>query len=99
MELYGDRTDKRMKNMASIKVEVKQTHIDSATSSIFECPIALAIKDVVGERAAVGLETFSFSNFRGYLPPEARKFVSDFDSNREVEPFAFDADYAEKSIW
>lgn len=39
-------------------------------------------------------ESFYWEYNSTKLPPEARKFVSDFDDHQPVEPFSFEIDYA-----
>lgn len=79
-----------------MKIEVKQQHIDAGyKAGAFTCPIALAMNDAtkskwcVGPWEAVHVPTDTVHK----LPPQAQKFVHDFDDRKDVSPFSFEFDW------
>lgn len=80
------------------KVVVSQQNIDEgAPGQPGYCPIAKALGDMGMMGRAVyashadcfdGEKSFSF-----IMPPEAQRFVEDFDNSKFVQPFSFEAKF------
>ena len=56
------------------------------------CPIALAAGRVIEDEIRVGREYMSRRGNSVLMPIQARKFVSDYDRGKKVEPFEFEID-------
>ena len=89
--------------VAAVKIQVTAEDIEHGTRKDAKCcPIALACKrleltdpDVCGEYSD-GIQVRDDGEEDGYwrykLPPEAAKFVEDFDAGLPVKPFEFSTD-------
>ena len=75
-------------------VTVEQSHIDKGMPGVSGfCPIALALSDSLDGFWSVGMVVVERLPRNGRcfsLPPEARKFVRDFDGGFLVNPFEFE---------
>lgn len=83
-------------------IQVTQEHIDNGLSDdCILCPIALAFFDVLAIGLLAHVSSGGFRLMRrenkeivhsGYLPKEARYFISRFDDCEETKPISFDVD-------
>lgn len=78
-----------------MNINVTQEDINQGKRSrCFECPIALAMSRVFGfSVGSLGHEVFRPSNrdaTLGLIPPEAMRFMRDFDNGSVVQPFMFE---------
>ena len=84
-----------------MKIEVTQSHIDNGhRTKCKECPIALAIIDVVGEGNEVMVYPHG-ARINGdlyFLPIQASDFILDFDRDKAVHPFSFELKGLERSM-
>ena len=71
-------------------VNITKKHIKNGhRNSIYECPLALAIKCELGKGGldvSVGYQTVEIDNKLFVLSKPAAKFVEDFDAGKEVRP-------------
>ena len=89
-----------MTNMKTVDIEVTQSNINEGVAgSSMLCPIALAIMDAEIGIARVGTYSASVRNndsqFTMYFPPEAQKFIENFDCHgmhEEIKPIKFEAE-------
>ena len=89
-----------MTNMKTVDIEVTQSNINEGVAgSSMLCPIALAIMDAKMGVARVGTYSASLMNsdsrFIMYFPPEAQKFIENFDCHGmhdEIKPIKFEAE-------
>jgi hypothetical protein len=79
-----------------VRVEVTAGHIARGRPKDAACcAAALALSDAMGEPWEVyGEDAGPATGVADwiYLPPEAVRFVDDFDAGRPVEPFAFEVE-------
>jgi hypothetical protein len=87
-----------------MKIQVTDKHIRESLHCATNCPIALAIKEVLGRGYTLGVspdgESFCLyfkrtdDRFRPLtkviLPKQASKFIKEFDQGKQVEPFEFE---------
>jgi len=77
-------------------IEVTQDDIErGVVADCFRCPIANAVRDVLGPDAVVRVEC-DFMDIGAKtvkLPIEAMKFIEAFDAEESVEPFSFEVEY------
>lgn len=74
-----------------LNVYVGKRHIEHGKrANCDSCPIALALMEKnIWSSVSVSTTTAYFPNSCGYLPPAAKKFISNFDSGHPVKPFSF----------
>jgi len=81
-----------------VRVSVRQEHIDRGKRcSATGCPVALAIRDVVGTQNVAVVPNFAyvgtiFTGQRFDLPEEVSEFIFEFDTGELVSPFEFDTE-------
>jgi hypothetical protein len=74
-----------------VLIFVTQEHIDKGERCYVTCcPVALAIKDVAPNRQVVVSQAIRVGARAFEMQPVIARFISDFDSNRKVEPFTFE---------
>lgn len=74
-----------------MKIKVTQEHITKG--QCWEpkcCPIALALIDVGFKKVRVCIGRIEINRKFYSLPQEARKFMTSFDTNLNVQPFEFE---------
>lgn len=79
---------------AKVTISVTQEHIDKGCRyGCFDCPIALALYDVVKPDTYIEVDTeyISFGKQKIKLPEAAKLFIDRFDSSGKnyVSPFSF----------
>ena len=76
-----------------VRIDVTQEDIEHGCKrDDVKCPIALALRRVGYKHISVSSYIAWMENDRHTLrqtPPDAAKFIEDFDNNREVKPFSF----------
>ena len=80
----------------SVRIDVTQADIDHGRKrDDSKCPIALALTRMGYEDVSVGSYIVWTKNdilrhiLRRPTPPDASKFIHDFDNDRKVKPFSF----------
>lgn len=91
--------------MKTIVVNVTHSDIDDGTKmSCTGCPVVLGIRRSLGHLGdvRVGNPCVSlWNNGRRYetiVPPEASRFISNFDDGRPVSPFSFSLEVPEEAL-
>jgi len=83
-----------------VRVHVYQEHIDRGyPHSATNCPVALAIRDVVGTQDVSVIPDVAYVGtiFKGQrfdLPEEVSEFIFEFDADGDVAPFEFEMEHA-----
>ena len=77
--------------MLEMKVKVSKKNIRDGTVDSATCPIALAIRDTVGENTDIQVndDTIQFGNLIFVTPKKAVRFINRFDNSEKVKPFEF----------
>lgn len=84
--------------MRRVRVEVTADDIAAGkTYDCFHCPVAIALARATGfEQAYAGPGSFGNGNGRkGATPTEASEFMYAFDAGKQVQPFAFEVEFAD----
>jgi hypothetical protein len=79
-----------------LKIHITTQHIRNGTrESPTSCPIALAVREQLQLKESQWVEVDDYqiclNDAAYYLSPKACKFVENFDSNKPVKPFSFNA--------
>ena len=88
-----------------ICVEVTQEDIDHGfKSSNSHCPIGLALQRMGYKHVSVGKRIWWAADSPDFVsstpaPPEACKFIEDFDSGKKVKPFTFWVSTKSVKVW
>jgi hypothetical protein len=86
-----------------VEVSVTQGDIDTGERcSPQRCPVAKAASRATGLNASVGIRSADLFKqgeepIEAGLPPEAVKFIKDFDSHIPVSPFTFPLDIPQEA--
>ncbi len=82
-------------------INVTQKNIEEGEKQSFtSCPIALAIKEQLGDRKDVHVDEdiCAINGKEYYLTIAARKFVNSFDEGKVVKPFSFNVRYTGRRV-
>lgn len=76
-----------------MKIQVTQEDISNGKTNIYACPIALSLRREFPS-AKVGVAITLDGSWKDAIqaPPEALKFMNDFDDGKSVKPFEFELD-------
>lgn len=76
-----------------MKIKVTTKHIEyGIRRSIYQCPVALAVRDAIGKRISVAAwpDDIRVGSELYPTPDEARKLMEMFDEGMTVMPFTFE---------
>ena len=82
------------------RISVTAEHIKNSCHSSRNCPVALAVRDLVKDGSVVDVfsECIYIDFVRCQSPREVRDFVSQYDYHNKAQPFEFELDIDEKYL-
>ena len=73
-----------------MQVHVRKKHIARGEpDTVTQCPVALALADLLGTEVHVESTYIKLGRCRFRLPPRVRQFIRHFDTGQQVKPFTF----------